>query len=229
MAIIKKYSAKVIAVHSIIDDVYTLEIESINKPFKFMPGQFLHLALDEYDPSGQWPDSRCFSIQSSPEKTRIKITYSVKGEFTTRMKNVLKPDSEIFIKLPYGDLFSQLHNKRDTIFIAGGTGITPFLSLFTHSSFSEYIEPILHAGFRNPRMNLYKSDLNIAHKINSSFIINTVYEDKNGLLNIKEILKSSKASSCFFISGPPEMIKSFRNNLISSGIPQNQILTDDWG
>ena len=33
---------------------------------RFRPGQFLHLALDGYDPAGHWPDSRVFSIASPP-------------------------------------------------------------------------------------------------------------------------------------------------------------------
>ena len=42
----------------------------IMKPLKpcpnFKPGQFLHLAIDEYDPSFHWPESRVFSIANSP-------------------------------------------------------------------------------------------------------------------------------------------------------------------
>ena len=33
-------------------------------PFK--PGQFLHLALDAFEPGGFWPESRVFSIASAP-------------------------------------------------------------------------------------------------------------------------------------------------------------------
>ena len=56
MAIVKKYPARVLSVSNNIQGVYTLEIESLGKPFKYEPGQFLHLALDEYDPTGQWPE-----------------------------------------------------------------------------------------------------------------------------------------------------------------------------
>ncbi|MDO9340155.1 MAG: hypothetical protein Q7T72_06460, partial [Bacteroidales bacterium] len=65
---IKKYPAQVLAIHNHIAGVYTLELKSLGKPFKYAPGQFLHLAIDEYDPSGQWPESRCFSMQSNPDE-----------------------------------------------------------------------------------------------------------------------------------------------------------------
>ena len=228
MAIVKKYPAKVVAIHNSIDGVYTLDLESLNKAFKFDPGQFLHIALDEYDPAAQWPDSRCFSMQSSPDEELIKITYAVKGRFTTRMKQELKTGSEVTLKLPYGDLFTQPHNKENTVFIAGGTGITPFLSLFNHSPFAGYTNPVLYAGFRSQRMNHYAAQLTMAQKINPSFKYIPVYEDEEGILDISKIFKTSNPNSSFYISGPPAMIKTFKQSLIANGISISQVLTDDW-
>jgi len=62
MAIVKKYQARIVSLQNEIEGVYTLEFESLGKPFNYAPGQFLHLAMDEdYDGSGQWPESRCSS------------------------------------------------------------------------------------------------------------------------------------------------------------------------
>lgn len=226
MAIVRKYPARVVAIHNSIDGVYTLELESLGKQFKYDPGQFLHLALDEYDPTGQWPDSRCFSMQSSPNETLIKITYAVKGHFTTRMQRELKLGSKVTLKLPYGDLFQQPHNKENTVFIAGGTGITPFLSLFTHASFQEYTSPKIYLGLRSKAYNLYENELQQTG--NPSTLISIVYQDKEGALDIQKVLEENGLESNYFISGPPVMIKSFKSYLISEGVSQNQVLTDDW-
>lgn len=228
MAIVKKYPAKVIDIKHTIEGVYTLELESLGKPFKYDAGQFLHFALDEYDPSAQWPESRCFSMQSAPCEETIRITYAAKGQFTKRMEQELKPGKEVTLKLPYGDLFSQDHNKENTVFIAGGTGITPYLSLFTDTSFATYTKPILFVGFRDEGMNLYKAELEIAQKINSGLEIHLVYQDKDGILDIEKIFNENNSNCSFFISGPPIMIKNFKQTLINKGVPENQVLTDDW-
>jgi ferredoxin-NADP reductase len=228
MAIVKKYSAEIVSIQNFFKGVYTLEMISLGKPFKYDPGQFIHLSLDEYDPSGQWPESRCFSIQSAPGNQTIKITYAVKGIFTSRMENVLRIGSKITIKLPFGDLFTQPHNKANTIFIAGGTGITPFLSLFNHSSFTEYSDPVLYAGFRNRDMNLYQTELDLAQKYNSEFRFSLVYQDEEGIMDINKIFAAGKSSGSFFISGPPAMIKAFKDQLIKNGISKDQVRTDDW-
>jgi predicted ferric reductase len=228
MAIVKKHTARVKSIRNPIEGVYAVEFESLDKPFKYAPGQFMHLALDEYDPAGQWPDSRCFSMQSSPDEGQIKITYAVKGQFTKRMQRELKTGSKVTLKLPYGDLFTQPHNKENAVFIAGGTGITPFLSLFNHSSFSEYMHPVLYAGFRNQAMNVYIGELVTAKKINPHFKLILVYQDKDGILDINEIFQSVNLQSAFFISGPHVMIKTFKQVFLGKGMQSNQVLTDDW-
>lgn len=227
MAVVKKYKARLTSIQSTIEGVYTLEFESLGSPFQYAPGQFLHLAIDtEYDGSGQWPESRCFSMQSNPSEKTIRITYAVKGAFTTAMEENLISGSEVWLKLPYGDLFQQPHNKENTVFIAGGTGITPFLSLFTHESFAGYINPKIYLGFRSEEFNIYQKELN--QSSNASKILDVVYESKNGILDIHRIADKNSNHSSYFISGPPSMIKAFKQILITRGVPAKNVLTDDW-
>ena len=225
--IVKKYRARVNSLKNPAKGIYTLEFRSSDGPFRYVPGQFLHLALDnEYDGTGQWPESRCFSMQSNPDEPDLRITYAVKGRFTGMMEKQLKVGSEVWLKLPYGDLFTRNHHRKDTVFIAGGTGITPFLSLFTHQSFREYESPRIYIGFRSEELNIYQAEL--GRICNSSVLVKYVYESKDGRLGIKQIIEENGMAPDFFISGPPEMIKTFRDNLINAGISLNQIKTDDW-
>ena len=223
----KKYKSELISILNPFEGIYTLELKSLGRPFKYHPGQFLHLAIDkDYDGIGQWPESRCFSMQSNPTEDTIRITYAVKGDFTKNMEQTLNLGSEVWLKLPYGDLFDQIHNKKNTVFIAGGTGITPFLSLFTHESFNEYINPKIYLGFRSKKFNIYQSDLN--HSCNSSQFLKSFIEDTDGIIDIQQIFIDNGIDSDYFISGPPAMIKAFKNTLIRKGVPTNNVLTDDW-
>ncbi len=223
----KKYKSEIVSINNLFEDIYTLEFKSLGRKFKFQPGQFLHLAIDdEYDGIGQWPESRCFSMQSNPHDETLKITYAVKGNFTKEMKQYLKVGAKVWLKLPYGDLFSQPHSLKNTIFIAGGTGITPFLSLFTHPSFNEYENPRIYLGFRSPKYNIYESEL--SQIINNNAIVYKRYQDKSGVLDIKQIVEENGIENSYFISGPPEMIKLFKQSLINKGVNPNNVLTDDW-
>jgi NAD(P)H-flavin reductase len=221
----KKYKSKITSINNHFNGIYTLEFKSLGRPYKYLPGQFIHLALDEdYDGIGQWPESRCFSIQTNPNEEAFKITYAVKGAFTKEMETTLEVGSEVWLKLPYGNLFQQPHNKQNTVFIAGGTGITPFLSLFTHESFNEYIRPKIYFGFRSKEFNIYQSELNsVKHCVPKIF-----YQDTQGVIDIHNIFVKNGIYSYYFISGPPSMIKIFKTSLIEKGVPASNILTDDW-
>jgi len=225
MPIVKKYKVKVVDILNPVENLYTVTFYS-EKKFHFYPGQFLHLALDDYDGTGQWPESRCFSMQNKPGENKIKISFSVKGNFTTRMANELYEGKELWLKLPYGELFTQTHNKVNTVFIAGGTGITPFLSLFTDVSFNEYINPKIYLGFRSKKYNIYENELK--EICNKTSKISIFFEDENGIIDIEKIFKENGTNSDYFISGPPIMIKSFKSFLINNGLPEQKVRTDEW-
>ena len=225
--LVKKYFAEIVSIHHPADGVYTLEL-SAQQPFKYVPGAFLHLALDEYDPSNAWPESRCFSIQTSPEETNIRITYAVKGRFTQRMEKELAVGRQIWLKLPFGDLFTQEHNKNLTVFIAGGTGITPFLSLFTDQSFAKYMNPHLYTGFRDKSLHFYQNELKKAQEINPALQTTVFYQDTDGVIDIERIYNAHPDAGAFFISGPPAMIKSFKQYLLSKGVSEDKVKTDEW-
>jgi len=227
----KKYKSTIVSINNPFQGIYTVEFAPDKGRFKYFPGQFLHIALDkDYDGSSQWPDSRCFSMQSNPNDETIKITYAVKGEFTKQMEQQLRVGTEVWLKLPYGDLFTQPHNKTNTVFIAGGTGITPFLSLFTHESFNEYINPKIYLGFRSKEFNIYEPELNSV-KLRENFVklcVTCFYQDTQGIIDIQNIFNENGIDSDYFISGPPIMIKSFKKVLIDHGVPAQNVLTDDW-
>jgi ferredoxin-NADP reductase len=223
--LVKKYRSEIVSIQSKIEGIYTLEFRSLSGKYKYHPGQFLHLSIEhDYDGLGQWPISRCFSMQSNPSSENIKITFAVKGLFTKQMESMLLAGSVVWIKLPYGDLFTKPHNKINTVFIAGGTGITPFLSLFTHPSFIEYINPRIYLGFKSADYNIYKTELEFVKTCDPDIC----YENVDGIMNVSRIFAENGTDRCYFLSGPPAMIKVFKNTLIMMKVPACQVLTDEW-
>lgn len=223
----KKYLSEVVSIANPFKGIYTVEFKSLERPYKYAPGQFLHIAIDEeYDGIGQWPESRCFSMQSDPAEDVIRITYAVKGNFTQEMEKTLKVGREVWLKLPFGELFTQPHNKTNTVFIAGGTGVTPFLSLFTHESFRDYADPRIYLGYKNEDYYIYQKEFAAIKNDNAQITI--FYENKDGVIDIARIHEQNGNDSNYFISGPPVMIKIFKEKLIELGVPKEHVLTDDW-
>ena len=230
------------------DDVFTLRIESEKKTPKFKPGQFLHLALDSYDPCGGfWPDSRVFSIASEPSSSTLSIVYSVKGRFTTRMRDELCEGKNIWLKLPYGDftIASYIQGSQDIVLIAGGTGISPYLSFLAshtdsliHSNKIHLIygmrKRVLFVGediiFKTVKTNPHFSCDFFFEELDTSFTHVKNVQFFKGRIDFNQIVKIYKdySNPLFFLSGPPEMIKLFKQNLMQAGIQNLNIKIDEW-
>jgi ferredoxin-NADP reductase len=239
MANVRKISAEVTSVLKHSNEVCTLILRPLEPLPRFHPGQFLHLSLEAYDPTRQWPESRVFSIASSPlRSSSLRITLAVKGKYTRRMFDEIRQGSIVFLKLPYGDVSFE-PNGRDKVLIAGGTGITPFVS---------FLEYILDVGVRAPVMLFYgvrSRDLIIYHELLEEcsrklelfsklvFVENVPESDpeyQRGKLDIETILSRVRDAqgSDFYLSGPPLMIKSFEATLMAQSVTREQIFTDQW-
>jgi len=137
------------------DHVYTVELLPESRMPIFRPGQFLHLALDQYDPSSFWPESRVFSIANSPnQRDHLKISYSVRGRYTARMENELNEGRMVWVKLPYGDFV--IRDAGNVALLAGGTGITAFTAFLGNLMPDHPNMVYLAYGARNQSLLIYR-------------------------------------------------------------------------
>jgi ferredoxin-NADP reductase len=230
MAIVRKHRCQVTEVRQPLPDVYVARFASQDRPFQYQPGQFLHLALDPYDASRPWPESRCFSIMTPAggDPRELGIAFAVKGAFTLRMSAELVPGREIWLKLPYGELFAADWSGRTCVFLAGGTGVTPFLSLFGAPAFARFTHACLYLGVRSASHDVFAAELAQAQRGNPAFAVEVRCEDTQGLIPIDQVRERHGPEAVYFLSGPVAMIRAFRARLLALGVPAEQIRSDDW-
>ena len=245
MANPKKLKAKVKEIIPYGDHVYKVVFETEKKFPKFKAGQFLHLTLDNFDPTtGFWPESRVFSIAScSDGRKEVTIVYSVKGVYTQKMEKLLAVGKPVWLKAPYGEFIipNYIGDDQEAVLIAGGTGVSPFIPYLKQADISTKIQ--LNYGLRNKDLMIFEDDLEVVLG-QGNFHLNMYLEEmsdnlpvsgnltvKEGLLSVNSILEGvkDKEKSIFFISGPPGMIELFQKQLIKSGIEKEKIIIDEWG
>ena len=205
---------------------------------RFKPGQFLHFAIDEYNQSNQWPDSRVFSIASSPLiKNFLRITFIIKGRYTKRMYDEVNVGDKCWIKLPYGNFTFDLN--EDIVLIAGGTGITPFISFLEYSEQTNVNNSIkLYYGIKQIDNLIYDDLISVCKKSLPNFNYELFIENDdnvkidytNGILDIRKIINNNitEKKSKYYLCGPNQMIASFKDELINSGISVERIILDEW-
>ena len=144
MAAIRKIPVNVSEIISYGNKVRLFKLVPKKSGIQFKAGQFLHLATEPYDPSFNWPESRVFSIANSPERVQsIDILVSRIGKFTGEMFDKIKTGDELWIKLPYGTFNFDESIDHETILIAGGTGISPFMS-FIQYAIDHHLQTAIH-------------------------------------------------------------------------------------
>ncbi len=230
MAIPIKMRASVVEIVQYADDVYQVVFVPEKKKPHFKSGQFLHLSMDEYDQyTGLWPESRVFSIASSSNREQIVIVYSVKGNFTQRMKKELVVDTVVWLKFPYGTFTIDAYElTQDIVLIAGGTGISPFIPFLEAELEARSPRRILLVyGIRGENCFLFEDLLKKCCRLLGGFelaLFNAQPIDFIHLLSKASLLHNPH----YFISGPPEMIKSLQSFLSSNAIEKNNIHLDAW-
>ena len=219
--------------------LYTLTTEIV---CRFKPGQFLHLAIDPYDPSFNWPDSRVFSIANAPVGgNEIEILISPKGIFTQRMIREITIGTHIWIKLPYGIFNFDASANKNVVLIAGGTGISPFLSFLRSllKSPVSFQSIDLFYGVRTPDLIIFNSILAECENVLNNFHYKVYCENTGnrsdpfitkGALPVEEIVKQtcSMTDLLYYLSGPATMIGAFENELHRNSISKEQIFYDRW-
>jgi ferredoxin-NADP reductase len=196
---------------------------------RFTPGQFLHLALDPYEPDGFWPHSRVFSIASSPqERNRLTITYAVKGVFTTRMERELTVGSTAWVKLPYGEFV--VDPARDAVLFAGGTGITAFTAFLGSLAPERAARVLLFYGARTPDLFVYGPLAAARAREVPSLTCHLVCEATHGRLDVDTAWPAieSLEDPVFYLSGPPPMLTALTAQLRGRGVSLDFIRIDAW-
>ena len=217
------------------EGVYSLVLKPDTIAPRFLPGQFLHLAMDPYNPGDFWPESRVFSIASpSKDRNSLRITYAVKGKFTHRMESDLRCGSEVWIKLPYGEF--TINTATDACLLAGGTGITAFTAFLSNIT-GEYPHSIyLFYGARNADLLIYRSLVESAIeqclKLHRYYLVEVgqVNGFLTGRINLNDVWNNvpHPQNVTFYLSGPPVMLKTISAELAEREIPAEQILMDAW-
>ena len=187
MAVVRKIPCVVRRITEHGEHVYTVELAPLAPVPVFKPGQFLHLAIDSYDGAGFWPESRVFSIASSPlDRELLTITYAVKGSFTTRMERELESGAAVWVKLPYGEF--EVEPGTDAVLFAGGTGVTAFTA-FLRSLPPDHGECVhLFYGARTPELLIYGALAEDRAREVAALSFTSVCEDADGRLDVDRVL-----------------------------------------
>lgn len=199
----------------------------LNKPldYKFIPGQATEVAINK---PGWAAEKRPFTFTSLPDDDFLEFTiktYPSHKGVTNELLH-LKPGDELIIH----DVWGAISYKGKGVFIAGGAGITPFLSIFRHLHTLNEIQ-----GNKLIFANKTKADIihesELRNMLGNAFINILSDEVADGYVKgmiTENFLKEniSDFDKTFYVCGPPPMMDAIQGYLTNLGVGSGSVVVE---
>ncbi len=171
-----------------------------------------------------------FTISSPPESNELVITIKNLGDYTSKLNNI-ETGAKVLYDGPYGT-FTPAESGAPVLFIAGGIGITPFLSILSHwNNVSNRREVTLLWSARNEEEMTHKNQLEKIAETNPNFRFIPLVTNRDHTILQRQLLDSNFLSHSLpvpekcrvYICGPELMRLSAEKALKSIGVKRAHI------
>jgi len=211
----KRYS--VTHVEKLSPVVTSITLMPLDKPCSFIPGQFGFFSF--------WGKEAHPFTFCSHSKDQLTITVKNLGDFTSRLLHELKKDDIAFLEGPYGS-FDYRKGLPRQVWIAGGIGITPFLS-WVRSIEKSALQVDLYYTVPYEEEALFLEEF----AAYSSFLtLHLIPSRKRGHITASEIKKElgTLSHTSLFMCGPPTMTQDLKKQFLALGLSEDDIFTEDF-
>jgi ferredoxin-NADP reductase len=191
--------------------------------FSFLPGQACMVSINI---NGWREKKNPFTFTNLPDNGHLEFiikTYPGHKGVTSQLLELSTYD-ELILQ----EVFGTITYSKEGVFIAGGAGITPFISILRDLERKNQI-----GGNKLILANKRKTDIILEQELNNMLgidsFINILSEEKRagyhfGTINenfLKNMVKDFNKH--FYLCGPPPMVEAVEKQLFSFNVPPNSI------
>jgi predicted ferric reductase len=213
-------------------NVWTVEMAppAGHERYRYQPGQFQFLTI--YG-SGLKAQEHPFTVSSSPTlEGKVTSTIKESGDFTVTIGRV-KAGDRVALGAPFGRFSYALHpEEKDLVFIAGGIGITPLMSMLRHMRDTGWDGRVTlfyanrteaDIAFRQEIAEMEKGGRPSAKVVHILSDADGSWQGEKGRVDDGILRKyvGDVAGKTFYLCGPPPMMKGLRNTLAGMGVPRD--------
>ncbi|MCL2152588.1 MAG: ferric reductase-like transmembrane domain-containing protein [Oscillospiraceae bacterium] len=203
---------KIISVQKVANKIFEITGQATGKHITYRPGQFVFLKIPK---SNVQFTSHPFTISNSPQSDTIRFTIKTLGDHTAKLAETIKVGDEFLTSSPYG-MFDYTSGGKHQIWIAGGIGITPFLTFFQSNIPEDFSVDLFYAY--NGDEGAYLNELKNLNKPNLR--VNLIDSLQEGFLTVERIKETTNVNNepDVYFCGPKAMLDSLRIGFKNSGI-----------
>jgi predicted ferric reductase len=223
---VRRHPLNVAEVSQETHDAWSLYFEGKHREYE--PGQFMILQLVR---DGKVSEPHPFTISSSPSRERLSVTVKSSGDFTSTIGDTKISDTA-YVDAPYGVFTFFGHDSGHFVFIAGGIGITPFISALRYMYDTKMKRDItLIFGNKTEKDIVFRGELEkMATEMAGLKVVHVMSEqddwsgEKGNIgAELLERHVDNLQDSQFFLCGPFQMIVAVEKTLRGLGVPKKRI------
>lgn len=224
-------SSKVTRVSLNNQSTHTLHIKPSRKWKGFTAGQFVQLTVEK---DGAYL-TRCFSISCSPEsfKKTKEITLTIRaheqGLVTPWIAKGLSKGTRVYLSQVQGD-FTLVDSPRKRLFIAGGSGFTPIMSMLQSLKNSpEITDCTLLFYVCSANELFFNAELKELEQAGLKY--HAIFTDSVGRFELEHLRHYAPdfKDQDVYICGPGGMIELVKTTCLENGTPESNIFFEHFG
>ncbi|MFC4621472.1 ferredoxin--NADP reductase [Comamonas nitrativorans] len=209
--------------------------------FGFKPGQACDLILPGQAQNNGADTRHAFSIVSAPHEDELVFATRMRDSPFKRALAQLQPGTTMELDGPFGSLTLHKKAERAAVFIAGGIGITPFMSMVRHAAHSHSTQPlVLLYSNRRPEDAAFLTELQALAAAHAPLrLIATMtdmahatqpWDGATGAIDSALLQKIANGldAPIFYVSGPPPMVAALRDTLEATGIDEDDVRSEEF-
>jgi ferredoxin-NADP reductase len=199
--------------------------------FAFKPGQAVTLLLTDPPPeanSGQ----RIFSLVSAPFEAELAVATRMReGSAFKRALKSLPPGAKLELKGPRGVMTLHEDRSRAAVFIAGGIGVTPFMSMLRQAAHDRLERALLLlCSNRRQEDTPFLAELQGLERQGGSFRLLARMTEQDGFVDeaaIKRFVGDAPAP-IYYLAGPPAMVEAMKKLLRGAGVSDADVRSEQF-
>lgn len=209
--------------------------------FRYQAGQSVLVKLIDPPETDNEGDARTFTIASAPHEPELMIATRMRDTAFKRVLKTAPMETVVTIDGPNGEMVLHDDLTRPAVFLAGGIGITPFLSMARHAA-SKRLPHRLYLFYSNRRPDdaAFLPELQEMEQLNPNYrLIATMAEPEKsvdswwgeiGFIR-REMLERhlpDLTNPVYYFAGPPPMTIAMRQLLESIGIGEQSMRYEEF-